>query len=113
VTAHQPKESYPVELGRALRAGDAEQLRAFLIQNARSFGNQDQAEELAAQSRDQIEALMHRMTLARADLGELHEASRAALGEGKSGRHAGPTSEVHSRRRGPQSPPDSGARGRL
>lgn len=66
-------------LGDTLRAQDPERLRSFLVDQARRFGDEAQVVEIAGQSAAELEALMHRMTVARSDLAELHLASRAWL----------------------------------
>jgi hypothetical protein len=71
--------SYVQQLAATLRRGDPVALQMFLIQNARRFGDQRQVAEVEAKSRDQLEELMHRMILARADLKDLHRASREWL----------------------------------
>jgi hypothetical protein len=64
-----------------LEQRDAEALRAFLIAQARQFGDEAQAAEIAERAPDAIAALMHQMTLARPDLAALHAESRAWLVE--------------------------------
>jgi hypothetical protein len=72
--------SYQTRLGATLRLRDVAALREFLTEQARTFGDDRQVEALASQSDADLEPLMHRMILARADLADLHAASRAALG---------------------------------
>jgi len=77
-----PKRSdrdYVRELGTVLRRRDPKALRTFLIEQARRFGDDDQVTQIAQQSDAEIEVLMHRMTLARADLASFHGESRAWL----------------------------------
>jgi hypothetical protein len=62
-----------------LRQRSPEALRGFLVANARRFGDERQVADIDGQSADEIEALMHRMTLARSDLAEFHTSSRAWL----------------------------------
>jgi hypothetical protein len=64
------KQSYAEQLGEVLRRGDAGRLRRFLIENARKFGDARQVAELEGRSRDEMEELMRRMILARAELKE-------------------------------------------
>jgi hypothetical protein len=45
-------------------------LRRFLIDNARKFGDARQVAELEAKSDEDMEELMHRMILARAELND-------------------------------------------
>jgi hypothetical protein len=71
--------SYIERLGQVLRQQDPSSLRTFLAENARSYGGGDRAAEIERQSDAEIEALMHRMILARSDLSSLHVASRAWL----------------------------------
>ena len=54
-------------------------LRSFLIQSARRFGDERQVEDVQAKSDDELEELLHRMIVARPDLGDLHRASREWL----------------------------------
>ena len=70
---------YVGQLGAILRQQDPEGVRAFLVSRAADYGDENQAAELRAESRDDITVLMHRMTLARSDLEDLHTASRAWL----------------------------------
>jgi len=72
--------SYQEHLGATLRRRDLQALRAFLTDRARAFGDTAQLDAFANQSDADLERLMHRMILARADLASLHAASRAALG---------------------------------
>ena len=75
----KPGPSYRDELGATLRRRDPRALQLFLVHNARRFGDERQARELEARSGDELEELMHRMILARADLQDLHPASQAWL----------------------------------
>jgi len=71
--------SYGQQLGQVLRRRDPLALQLFLIQNARRYGDQGQVDDVEAKSRDELEELMHRMIIARADLKDLHRASRQWL----------------------------------
>jgi len=72
-------DSYVERLGEVLRTRQAAALRAFLADNAQRFGNATEAAAINAQSDEEISALMHRMTLARADLRQFHAESRQWL----------------------------------
>jgi hypothetical protein len=72
-------KSYAAQLGEVLRRRDAVGLKRFLLENARRFGDARQVAEVEAKSPRDVEQLMHRMILARADLQDLHPGSRAAL----------------------------------
>jgi len=71
--------AYVEQLGAVLRTGDPEQLRAFLADNARRYGDDAQVEQITHQSAGELEGLMHRMILSRSDLSNLHEGSRQWL----------------------------------
>jgi hypothetical protein len=80
VSAPRPSDrDYVEQLGAVLRRRDPAALRDFLSAQATQFGDERQAAQLNGQSLDEIETLMHRMTLARSDLSEYHAASRAWL----------------------------------
>lgn len=70
---------YVERLGVVLRQRSPEALKTFLLESARRFGDEGQVAQVAEQTPDEIEILMHRMTLARSDLGALHAESRAWL----------------------------------
>jgi hypothetical protein len=70
---------YVEQLGVVLRTRDPAALRGFLSAQAARFGDERQVAQIDGQSLDEIETLMHRMTLARSDLSEYHAASRAWL----------------------------------
>ena len=70
---------YVDRLGAVLRTRDAAELRAFLQENARQFGGESEARKIESQTDEEIEILLHRMTLARSDLSEYHAASRLWL----------------------------------
>lgn len=72
--------NYQERLGATLRLQDKDALRAFLIEQARTFGDEGQVEAVSNQSDGELELLMHRMILARPDLADLHPASREVLG---------------------------------
>jgi hypothetical protein len=76
------KQSYAEQLGAVLRRRDPGELQRFLVDNARRFGDARQVAEVERRSADEMEELMHRMILARADLKELHAQSRAWLADG-------------------------------
>ena len=84
--------SYQDRLGATLKRRDPTALRAFLLEQASAFGDEQQVQAISGQSDADIEMLMHRMILARADLASLHAASRAALGTdaGPQKRSSGP-----------------------
>ena len=71
--------SYATQLGAVLRRGDPEALRTFLIENARRFGDEHQVADVDSKSYEEMRELLHRMTLARPDLKDLHRQSRAWL----------------------------------
>jgi hypothetical protein len=77
--ASRREPSYPEELAATLRRHDPTALQVFLIKSARRFGDQRQVAEVEAKSGDELEELMHRMILARADLKDLHRGSREWL----------------------------------
>ena len=79
--AAPPKVDYFGALGATLRKRDPEALRAFLLEQARRFGDETQASEITARKGDDMAALLHQMTLARPDLASLHAESRAWLTE--------------------------------
>jgi len=72
--------NYQERLGATLRLRNKDALRAFLIEQAQTFGDERQVEAVSNQSDGDLELLMHRMILARPDLADLHPASREALG---------------------------------
>ena len=67
--------AYAVQLGDVLRQRDVPALRAFLEAQAGRYGGESQVEAIRAQSDAEIEVLLHRMTLARDDLKDLHAES--------------------------------------
>jgi hypothetical protein len=77
----QSESSYREQLGAVLRRRDPTGLQQFLIQSAERFGDDRQVAEVRDKTSDQVEELMHRMILARPDLGDLHRASREWLSQ--------------------------------
>ena len=75
-----PREpSYAARLGAVLRQRDAEQLRQFLLESAKRFGDARQVADVEGKSSDEMLELLHRMIVARPDLKDLHRASREWL----------------------------------
>jgi hypothetical protein len=75
-----PREpSYVAQLGAVLRRQDVGELRRFLIDSASRFGDERQVADVEAKSEDEMQELLHRMIVARADLSDLHRASREWL----------------------------------
>jgi len=72
--------SYRERLGDTLKKRDPQVLREYLIQQARTFGDDAQVTAISSPSDAEMTQLMHRMILARPDLKELHPASRDAVG---------------------------------
>jgi hypothetical protein len=72
-------QSYAEQLGEVLRGRDAVELRRFLMDKARRFGDGRQVAEVEGKSAEEMEELMHRMILARADLEALHAESQKWL----------------------------------
>jgi hypothetical protein len=62
-----------------LRSRSPSALRDFLVERARRYGDERQVAEIEGRGADDLEALMHRMILARPDLSELHAGSRRWL----------------------------------
>lgn len=91
-TAQQP--SYAARLGSVLRLRDPRALQRFLVQSAERFGDQAQVDDVRGKSAAELEELLHHMILARADLGDLHAASRAWLST--RGRAANPAAHRRS-----------------
>jgi len=79
VSESSADQAYVEQLGTVLRSVDPEQLRTFLVENARRYGDDAQVEQITHQSADDVEALMHRMILSRSDLSALHDGSRQWL----------------------------------
>ena len=71
--------AYAAQLGDVLRKRDVTALRAFLEAQAGRYGDERQVAAIRAQSDAELEALLHRMTLARSDLAKLHADSRRWL----------------------------------
>lgn len=104
--------AYGAQLGDVLRQRNVASLRAFLEAQAGKYGDERQVEAIRAQSDAELEMILHRMTLARADLAELHAESERWLNDQAgpsprpSGRPAGqnrrgPSPNGHARRRRP------------
>ncbi|MPZ15457.1 MAG: hypothetical protein GEU73_13725 [Chloroflexi bacterium] len=72
---------YVERLGDALRTRDPNALRAFLVDSAGRFGDAAQVDDVTRQTPEKFEALMHQMTVVRADLAEFHDESRRWLAE--------------------------------
>ena len=71
--------SYRAQLGSVLRRRDVRALRAFLLHSAQRYGDAKQIADVDAKSEGELEELLHRMIVARADLTDLHRASREWL----------------------------------
>lgn len=71
--------AYATQLGEVLRRRDVAALRAFLEAQAGRYGDERQVEAIRAQTDAELELLLHRMTLARPDLADLHAASERWL----------------------------------
>jgi hypothetical protein len=71
--------SYPAQLAAVLRQRNPLRLRAFLLESAARFGDQRQVDNVQSKSDQDMEELLHRMIVARADLQDLHRASREWL----------------------------------
>ncbi len=75
-----PREpSYIAQLGAVLRRRDAVALREFLVASATRFGDNKQVNDVEGKSEAEMEELLHRMIVARADLRDLHRDSREWL----------------------------------
>jgi hypothetical protein len=75
-----PREpSYAARLGAVLRQRNALALRAFLVESAQRFGDEQQVAAVQGKSDADMEELLHRMILSRPDLDDLHRASREWL----------------------------------
>ncbi len=79
MTSPSSDRQYGEQLGAVLRQRDPEALRAFLEASARAFGDDEQAGQIAARPPEEMATLMHQITLARSDLGDLHPDSQAWL----------------------------------
>ena len=71
--------SYAAQLGIVLRRRDAAALRRFLLDAAQRYGDERQIADVQAKTDDEMQELLHRMIVARPDLGDLHRASREWL----------------------------------
>jgi hypothetical protein len=105
------ERAYGAQLGDVLRQRSVPALRAFLEAQAGRYGDERQVQAIRLQSDAELEVLLHRMTLARADLKELHAASERWLATQAGGpdrsagepRRPGPRPGTGQRRR--RSPP--------
>jgi hypothetical protein len=70
---------YSAQLGEVLRQRSVTALRAFLEEQAGRYGDERQVAAIRAQSDAELEQLLHRMTLARADLKRFHAESERWL----------------------------------
>jgi hypothetical protein len=91
--------AYAAQLGDVLRQRDIWALRAFLEAQAGRYGDERQVEAIRAQSDAELEVLLHRMTLARNDLQDLHGESGRWLAARLGGE---PTPTDGPRRPGPR-----------
>jgi hypothetical protein len=83
--AKLPDYRYKDRLGEVLRLRDPAALHLFLRQSAAGYGDEGQVHQVEERSHQEMEELMHRMTLARADLADLHAESRDWLARHSSG----------------------------
>ena len=60
--------SYGEQLAEVLRRRDPQQLRRFLVENARKFGDARQVAEIEGKSAQEMEELLQHMIRARADV---------------------------------------------
>jgi hypothetical protein len=75
-----PREpSYIAQLGEVLRRRNAAALKDFLARSAARYGDARQLADVENKSEAELEELLHRMIVARADLKDLHRASREWL----------------------------------
>ena len=85
---------YVRRLGEVLRRCDVAALREFLAEQAARFGDERQVADVRGRDAAELEALLHRMIVARPDLADLHAESErwlAAHGAGPPARpQAGP-----------------------
>ena len=96
------ERAYAAQLADVLRQRSIVALRAFLEAQAGRYGDERQVETIRAQSDAELEILLHRMTLARADLRDLHPGSERWL--------AGQTSQAGQAPRPPSGPPNRSGR---
>ena len=109
---------YVRRLGEVLRQRNVGGLRDFLAEQAGRYGDERQVEAIREQSDAELEMILHRMIVARPDLGELHAESERWLaaqggGPGQAPRPSGaPGSRSkprgHRPPRRPQRPPGGG-----
>jgi hypothetical protein len=71
--------SYKARLAQVLRRRDPAALHLFLRQSAAGYGDERQVADVEQRSQLEMTELLHRMTLARPDLADLHAESRAWL----------------------------------
>ena len=71
--------SYKTRLAEVLRLRDPGALHLFLRQSAAGYGDERQVADVEQRSQGEMTELLHRMTLARPDLADLHGESRAWL----------------------------------
>ena len=79
---NEPKptdSSYKARLAEVLRQRDPAALHLFLRQSAAGYGDESQVADVEQRSQVEMTELLHRMTLARPDLADLHGESRAWL----------------------------------
>ncbi|MFN8637171.1 MAG: hypothetical protein U0893_25260 [Chloroflexota bacterium] len=103
--------AYATRLGDVLRQRSVPALRAFLEAQAERYGDERQIAAVRAQTDAEIELLLHRMILARADLRSLHAESAGWL----AGPHmpgTGPSGPVGGARSAPRSGRPPGRPGR-
>jgi hypothetical protein len=92
--------SYGAQLGAVLRQRDVPALRAFLEAQAGRYGDERQVEAIRAQTDAELEVLLHRMIVARPDLGDLHaESERWLAAQGGAGQMAPPPGPTRPRNR--------------
>ena len=70
---------YVRRLGEVLRRRDPEALRGFLVEQAARFGDERQVADVRERNTAELEALLHRMIVARPDLADLHAESERWL----------------------------------
>jgi len=80
---------YVERLGEVLRQQDVAALRHFLEEQAARYGDERQVEAIRNQSDQELEVLLHRMIVARPDLGPLQADSQRWLAQHGSGGGSG------------------------
>ena len=103
-------QSYRAGLGRVLRSRDPNALHLFLRQQAATFGDESQVEEIEQRSHQEMEELLHRMILTRPDLADLHAESRAWLTAHGAEQPPRPRQRARAPRTGSKGPGDPGRR---